>query len=264
MNRLLFEADAIAPDGGARVSGEAARHLRDVLHATPGQTVRIGLLDGPPGIGTVQAVTGDEIRMTCALEAVTPERPPVDLLLALPRPKVMRRLWPQLAAMGVDQIVLTNAAKVERMYFDTHVLRPDVVRPLLIDGVQQAGDTRLPQVHIVRRLKPWIEDALDRQFPDGVRLLADPAAGRRVAEALGGGRPSARRVVLAVGPEGGWTAFETELLAVRGFMPVSMGARTLRTDTACIALLALIHERLRDLTPAATVPPCARPPHRIR
>ena len=49
----------------------------------------------------------------------------------------------------------------------------------------------------------------------------------------------AERMLLAIGPEGGWNAFELEVLQAHGFQPAGMGPRTLRTDTACIALLAL-------------------------
>jgi RsmE family RNA methyltransferase len=52
-------------------------------------------------------------------------------------------------------------------------------------------------------------------------------------------------VLLAIGPEGGWNDFERGLLEGHGFTPVGLGSRTLRTDTACIALLALVHEALR-------------------
>src|SRR5688500_19330680 len=97
----------------------------------------------------------------CAFEAAPAPRPPVDLLLALPRPKVMRRLWAQLAALGVGRILLTNAARVERNYFDTHVLTSDCYRPLLVEGLQQARDTRLPVVSIHRQLKILVEDHLD-------------------------------------------------------------------------------------------------------
>jgi len=54
------------------------------------------------------------------------------------------------------------------------------------------------------------------------------------------------RVLLAVGPEGGWNEFEISLLRSHGFEPVSMGERTLRSDTACVALLALVHDALRS------------------
>ena len=161
----------------------------------------------------------------------------------MPRPKVLRRLWAQLAAIGVSRIALVNAESVERNYFDTHWLRPDVYRPLLIEGLQQARDTRLPMVSIHRRLRPFIEDELDALCPDTHRLVADPAASASIAAALGGS--DRRRVTVAIGPEGGWNPFELNLLAARGFVAVGLGPRTLRTDTACVAILAVVHETLR-------------------
>jgi RsmE family RNA methyltransferase len=52
------------------------------------------------------------------------------------------------------------------------------------------------------------------------------------------------RVLLAIGPEGGWNGFEINLLEAHGFHAVGMGPRSLRSDTACIALLALVHDSL--------------------
>jgi RsmE family RNA methyltransferase len=157
----------------------------------------------------------------------------------------MRRLWAQIAAMGVGQIILTNAERVERNYFDTHVLTPECYRPLLVEGLQQARDTHLPRVSIHRQFKVLVEDELDRLFPAGLRLAADPAATLPATSAAR--ERVGERVLLAVGPEGGWNAFEVSLLNARGFTPVSMGPRTLRTDTACIALLALVYSRRADL-----------------
>ena len=54
-------------------------------------------------------------------------------------------------------------------------------------------------------------------------------------------------MLLAIGPEGGWNDFELNLLEAHGFTRVGMGARTLRTDTACIALLALVHDALDSI-----------------
>ena len=127
-----------------------------------GQTIRIGIVDGPLGTGTVTGIAGGAVDLQCVFDDTVPPRPRVDLLLALPRPKVMRRLWAQLAAIGVGRIILTNAGRVERHYFDTHVLTQDTYRPLLIEGLQQARDTRLPEVSIHRQFRILIEDDLDR------------------------------------------------------------------------------------------------------
>jgi len=167
----------------------------------------------------------------------------VDLLLALPRPKVMRRLWAQLAALGVGRIILTNAERVERNYFDTHVLAPACYRPLLVEGLQQARDTRLPAVTIHRQFMKLVEDDLARLSDAPVRLVAHPDAPTTIGEGLRGRRG---RVLLAAGPEGGWNGFELQLLMGCGFHPVTLGARTLRSDTATIALLAVVNEALRN------------------
>jgi RsmE family RNA methyltransferase len=157
----------------------------------------------------------------------------------VPRPKVMRRLWAQIAALGVGRIILTNAEKVERNYFDTHVLAAETYRPLLIEGLQQARDTRLPLVSIHRQFKVLVEDHLDDLFGVGLRIAADPSAARSVGDVISASQQE--RTLLAVGPEGGWNRFELELLAAHGFQSAAIGPRTLRTDTACIALLALAH-----------------------
>lgn len=260
MNLLLIEPAELARDGSVRLTGARAAHVATVLKTAAGGTIRIGIVDGPRGVGTVEAVGTEDVRVRCAFEGEAPSRPAVDLLLALPRPKVMRRLWAQVAALGVGRVVLTNAARVERHYFDTHVLAPGEVRASLIEGLQQARDTRVPLVSIHKQFRVLVEDELERLCPQTTRLVADPGsdvsiATRVGADALGASsralpndtRPDeARRVLLAIGPEGGWNAFELELLAAQGFAAVGLGPRTLRSDTACVALLALVHAALRE------------------
>src|SRR5688572_9356346 len=172
VNLLLLEPAEVRPDGTAVVSGEHAVHLQDVLRVQPGQEVRVGVIDGGLGTGTVLSLDRDTVTLRCTFAAI-PARPSVDLLLALPRPKVMRRLWAQVAALGVGRIILTNAERVERNYFDTHVLTEACYRPLLIEGLQQARDTRLPLVSIHRQFRILVEDQLDDLFPSGTRIVAD-------------------------------------------------------------------------------------------
>jgi RsmE family RNA methyltransferase len=247
VNLILVRGEELAPGNLVTVSGERARHIHSVLRAGPGATIRVGLLNGPFGQATVTRVQAERVVLSCSFEGRAPEAPRIDLLLALPRPKVLNRLWSQLAALGVGRIVLANAARVERCYFDSHVLSPEVFTPRLIEGLQQARDTRLPEVLVRRRFKPFVEDELDALFPAGLRLAADPGGEQRIGDSLRpqGGEASGR-VLLAVGPEGGWVPFELDLLRAHGFKVVGMGERTLRTDTACIGLLSILAERLQS------------------
>ena len=211
MNLILLQPTELDGEGTVRLTDARGAHIATVLNAVPGQHVRIGLVDGPFGTGTVTAVEPSQVSMRCEFEAATPSRPRLDLLLALPRPKVMRRLWSQLAALGVGQVILTNAARVERDYFGAHVVDPAVFTPLLIEGLQQARDTRLPVVSIHRRLKVLVEDDLDALFPAGVRAgrAAGPrrhagarARGRRSGPRVAGGGPRGRLDRVRAGPPG--------------------------------------------------------------
>ena len=241
MNLILLEERDRVDASSVTLADARATHLLKVLRVTTGQTVRVGWIDGPLGTGTVESVSDGQVTMRCEFEADIPPRPRVDVLLALPRPKVLRRLWAQFAALGVGQIILTNASRVERDYFDTHVLTEACYRPLLVEGLQQARDTRVPLVSIHRQFRILVEDHLDDLFPSGVRLVADPSGSTSIADALAG---RDGRVLLAIGPEGGWNEFELRLLETRGFTPVGLGPRTLRVDTACVALLSHVHSSL--------------------
>jgi RsmE family RNA methyltransferase len=249
VNLILLDERDRAGSSHVTISDARAAHLLNVLRVTPGREVRVGWVDGPLGVGTVTSAGDGQVTMQCVFDADTPPRPQVDLLLALPRPKVMRRLWAQLAALGVGQIILTNAERVERDYFDTHVLDETSYRPLLVEGLQQARDTRLPAVSIHRQFKVLVEDHLDTLFGEGLRLAAHPAATQSAGSAIR--EHPDQRVLIAIGPEGGWNAFEIALLEAHRFRQVSLGARTLRVDTACTALLAVVHaaidERQRQL-----------------
>mgnify|MGYP006275054377 CR=1 FL=1 len=257
MNLLLLDTDACDADGCATLPAAQAHHVRTVLRATVGDRVRVGLVDGPLGIGIVSRLTADDVVVRCAFDASPPPVPSLDLLLALPRPKVLRRLLPQLTALGVRRLMLCNAARVERHYFDTHVLDAEELDVCLREGLQQARDTRRPLVTVHRQFRVLVEDHLEALVGDvEARLVAHPGAAPRISEALASTRTAAaagvpssslhsRRVALAVGPEGGWTDFERALLVAHGFTEVSLGTRVLRSDTACLALVALAHDALR-------------------
>ncbi len=244
MNLILLEPEELQPDGTAVLTDARARHVREVLRAAPGEQIRAGVVDGALGVASVLE-SGRQLRLQFEATAERPPRPPVDLLLALPRPKVLNRLWSVLASLGVGRILISNAWKTERNYFDTHVLEPAHIRKELLAGLQQARDTRLPIVSVHRQFKKLVEDELDGFGPYAARLVGHPGAG-----AFPRGRlarlPRDARVLVAVGPEGGWTPYELELLQSRGFEAVSWGPRILRTDTACVALLSLVGAARRE------------------
>lgn len=254
MNRILFEADEVR-DGRAMFDDARAEHVLNVLHGTVGQTLKTGVVNGRVGTSVIEAITPLEpnpetgaargritVRCTHAEEAVAPW---VDLLLAPPRPRALKRLLPQLAQMGVGRIVLVGAEKVEKAFWGAQLLKEAVSRPLLLDGLMQAGTTALPVLQVERNFRRYLEGGrFEADFAgQTLRVVAHPydAGAENGRNKL---RPSledpdvSARVVVALGPEGGWTDDEVALLAAHGFARLSLGPRILRTDTAAIAVLA--------------------------
>jgi len=230
VNRILFESSEIA-DGVATCSDARAEHILAVLHGEVGQTLKTGELDGRIGTGEIVSIEG---RTVAVKVSHTEEslRPWCDLVLAPPRPRVMKRLLPQLASLGVGTIVLVGAKKVEKDFWGATLLKEENYRPHLVDGLMQAGTSVVPRMETRRNFRRFVGDELDSLFPTANRVVGHP-----------GGAPNAPaqkpgRLLLAVGPEGGWTDDEVSLLESHGFSRYSLGSRILRTDTALVALLA--------------------------
>ncbi len=235
MNRILFEPDEIL-DGHATFSGVRAEHVLNVLHGEVGQTLKTGVLNGSIGTSVIERIEGGSVTVRCTHE--TPSLPPwIDLILAPPRPRVMKRLLPQLATLGVRRIFLVGAEKVEKAFWGAQLLKEEIYRPLLVDGLQQAGTTAVPIIHIAKSFRRFIDFKLDSAFGgQSPRIVAHPAATSAAAPEVAA--TSAAAPVLAVGPEGGWTDEEVARLEGKGFVRMSLGPRILRTDTALIALLS--------------------------
>ena len=241
MNRILFEKDEIV-DGIATFGGERAEHVMNVLHGEVGQILKTGEIGGFIGTGVITGITrppssvsSPEITVACSHDKRS-LRPWVDLILAPPRPRVMKRLLPQLATMGVGRIFLVGAKKVEKDFWGATLLKPENYRPLLVDGLMQAGTSILPTLETRRNFRKFVKEELNTLWPEAKRIVAHPYDGNRTIEQPE--RSNNRAILLAVGPEGGWTDEEVTLLEEHGFARYSLGSRILRTDTATIALLA--------------------------
>ena len=244
MNRILFEKAEIA-DGIATFGGERAEHVMNVLHGEVRQIIKTGEVDGP--IGTSEILETGEVIKAKVNHIEKSIEPWIDIILAPPRPRVMKRMLPQLATMGVGRIVLVGAQKVEKDFWGATLLKEENYRPLLIDGLMQGGTSILPKIECWKSFNRFLREGLS-SFTTTERIVAHPYV-EEVVVGSGSGRegienstvqPSTFNLkpVLAIGPEGGWTDDEVAKLIENGFRGYSLGSRILRTDTATIALLA--------------------------
>lgn len=236
MNLLLLDP-LEWPAGTARallrLTGRRADHIRTVLKAAPGDSVRIGVLDGLTGLARVEDLSAQEVVLDAVLDTPPPPPLPLTLLLALPRPKVLRRVLQAATSLGIKQIHLINSFRVEKSYWQTPFLQPDSIHQQLRLGLEQARDTLLPQVHIHTRFKPFVEDELPALAAGKRCLVAHPLPESQSCPAT-----LNEQTLLAVGPEGGFIPYEVEKLQQAGFTAVTLGPRILKVETAIPALVA--------------------------
>jgi RsmE family RNA methyltransferase len=207
-------------------------HIRNVHRAKAGDELTVGLADGRIGKGTILSLENDTVEMAIQLIQNPPPPLTITLVLALPRPKVLRRVLQTVTAMGVKKIFLTNAYRVEKSYWGSPFLEEESIRKQLILGLEQARDTIMPEVLLRPLFRPFVEDELPGIISGTKPLLAHPEADTECP------RDRSVALTLAVGPDGGFVQYEIDKLAETGFTPVTMGKRILRVETAAPALLS--------------------------
>lgn len=262
MNLLLFD-DAESHRTLFASDGRVA-HLRDVLRMSVGDRFDVGVVGGARGKATI--VSDDERGMKLAIEwGDVPAGPMrLRLLVGLPRPQTARKVLRECTSIGVAGIGFFASSKGESSYRASKLWTTDEWRRQLREGAEQAFTTHLPTVEHFDSLAaavvavcvdgdPCERIALDVYeatvgLGEVVRGWGDHGIGASLSSAGGSSdiRTTAQAeacgsgVVLAVGPERGWSPAERDVLRGAGFVMAHLGERVLRTETACVAAVSMI------------------------
>jgi RsmE family RNA methyltransferase len=237
MNLLLFTQSELR---GTRLcldrNDRRARHIVDILGLQPGDRLRVGMVNGDMGSARVLNIRQGSVEIETHLTEPPLETPAIELVLALPRPIMLKRILKQATVLGVRRFHLIRASRVQKSYFQTRLLDPAEIQKILVQALEQAVDTRLPEVSVHHRFMPFVQDVLPT-LQCSCRLLAHPDEPTALPDLFAGGR-DVGSAVLAVGPEGGWSDHEVRQFRQQGFDCFSMGARILHVDTAVVVFLA--------------------------
>ena len=225
MNLLLFKP---AQQQNQQIIINDARrvaHIQQHLKLQVGDRIKVGQENGLKGSAMVESMSDQQLTLNqVVLDQLPPAKLPLILVVALPRPKVLRRLIMDAVTLGVEQLVLIHSYRVEKSYWQSPFLNQ--IDAYIQLGLEQAGDTMLPQVQCFKRFRPFVEDVLPTLIQDRSAFVAHPYAEQAMPTALN------QPAVLVVGPEGGFIPFEVGLLQQNGCQAASLGNRILRTETA--------------------------------
>jgi 16S rRNA (uracil1498-N3)-methyltransferase len=232
MNLLLLRPENLRPDGLAEVRGRQLKHLQEILQVHPGEQILAGLINGRYGRADILEVGPEHALLRPVFDRSPPAALPLTLILALPRPKMLKRVLQTATTMGVKDLYLINTYKVEKSFWGSPWLQDDKIAENSVLGLEQAVDTLMPRVHLRKLFKPFVEDELPAIAANTQALVAHPVAAAPCPINVKG------PVTLAIGPEGGFISYEVEKLMACGFSPVTLGARILRVETAVPTILA--------------------------
>ncbi len=237
MHRLYLEAALRA--GVVGLDAQALRHVR-ALRLRAGDALLV--FDG--GGGQWQArllASGEQVEL---LRFDDVEREPasaVDIALGMPANERMDWLVEKAVELGARSIApLMTARAVLKLDGERAERRRAHWRGVVIAACEQCGRNRLPELHPVRSLRAWLQ-SLPPAGEAARCLLAPPSQpGALGLSSWVATLPAGQAVQVLSGPEGGLDAQEIEAALEQGFVPVSLGPRTLRAETAPLALLAAL------------------------
>jgi RsmE family RNA methyltransferase len=225
MNCLLLAPEEFDADSGtARVVGRRRKHADEILRSSPGDVLRVGLIDGRLGRAEIVRLDATCLELRVELDCDPPSKLPLTLVLALPRPPVFRRLLSTIASLGVARLLIVGTARTEKSFWQSHVIEPDAIRERLLLGLEQARDSVLPVVEVHRYFEDLLAAGLPPLLESSRGLVAHPAARTACPHAID------EPVTLFVGPEGGLVDYEIERLVEIGFEAFHVGERVLRVE----------------------------------
>jgi len=228
MNLILLSDSDFITSHRVRLIGRRLLHIQDILKAELGQNLIVGKINGLMGQGTVESKSNDAIELEVKLDSKPPEALALTLILALPRPPMLRRILFTAAMLGVKKIIILNFSRVEKSLWNSSSLRPEAMTEQLVLGLEQAKDTGMPEVILKKAFKPFVQDELPNLIKGKTALVAHPGSSNVI---LGLKGKKSQPVTIVIGPEGGIIDFEIELLKAAGCQTLDLGPRILRTES---------------------------------
>lgn len=243
---VYFIREADVHDGRVSVTGSLHRHLCASLRMQPGEElwlalpsqrrfrVRVARLDR-------QSLTADILDE----RAIPPQtHPQVDLALAVLKGEKMDWVVQKSTELGVRSITpLLSERTIARAQPTRYPKQVERWQRIVLEAAQQAERWDIPRVESPQRFETYHRRPADHQAR---LILCERSRARSLSSVVLPSEP-ASALVLLVGPEGGWSPNEVEAAVAQGHLPVSLGDRILRAETAVLAALSIVQSRLGNL-----------------
>lgn len=257
MNLILLHPHEIDANGTITLQDRRAKHICEVIKPAVGDTLITGIIDAAIGQARVLAISASTAysvtlditdisqqslnihHQTKPNDQTLPQALDITLIIALPRPKVARRLVRLCVECGIKTIYFINSYRVEKSFWQSPMLQDEKINEQIILGLEQCKDTLWPSVTMHNRFKPFVEDQLPEIIKDKQAVVAHPyqpeidiSVDQQAITQL-----QKNASVVVIGPEGGFIPYEIELLQKAGLKTMGLGKRIYRVETVVPLLL---------------------------
>ncbi|MFP5310218.1 MAG: RsmE family RNA methyltransferase [Actinomycetes bacterium] len=235
----------VAPGTRVVLDDDTTHHLTRVLRVRPGATVE--LTDGRGVHAPAVVRTDGGVELAGELVRVPPPTPTVEVVQALPKGRKLDEVWRTCTELGADVLTPVTCARSPVDVEGKEARRLARWQAVVASAVSQSRRAWAPTVTLPRP----VEQVLVTSGPGGagaedvVAVLAHVGATTPLHEVLEGRGAPPARVVLAVGPESGWSDAEVADAEAAGWVAARLGAPVLRTEHAAPALVAVAAYALR-------------------
>ena len=235
MNIILFEK-------GCRhfeAKDERLLHIKKVLHMGVGDSFHGGEINGWEGECRIESMDESGLSFSFTPDHDSSSLYPLTMIVAQVRPICMKRILREAVSLGVGKLILPISDLGEKSYASASLYTDGEYKSILLDGAMQSGKTGVSDCVIVDSVEEAIKEA-----GQGEKLLLDNVIGASPLSSLD---LKNKKVILAIGPERGWSERERSVFLSSGFSPVLIGNRILRTETASVAAPSIALSRMELL-----------------
>ncbi|MCI0454959.1 MAG: 16S rRNA (uracil(1498)-N(3))-methyltransferase [Candidatus Dadabacteria bacterium] len=240
MPRLPIRQNQIK-NSKAIVSGQDYRHIVKVLRLKPGNEITLFDERGIEHVGKILELGSKEIKIAIAESKMVSKESllNITLLQGMPKGDKMDYIIEKATELGVKKIVpvVTERSQIR----DTK--RIDRWRRIALESSKQSGRTLAPLIFDATSF----QNAIDSNDPYNLQIVFYEKSSDQIRDVIDMANKHFSNVRLFVGPEGGFTEREISTAKEKGFIPVGLGPRILRTDTAGIVAIAVIQFLYGDI-----------------
>ena len=237
----LYTPDILNKGQKIELQDDNAHYVRTVLRLTKGQSITLFNGLGGEFLCTLSEVSRKRVVVSIGDVTDRTVESPLHITIGLGISRGDRMDWAVQKAveLGVNNLTpLITERCVVKFKAEKKQQRLQHWKNIIQHATEQSGRTILPELNAILPIDSWV------QKQKGLKIFLDPYAKQSLAEL----KPDELKVTLLSGPEGGFSDQEREMAVAAGFIPVRLGGRVLRTETAALATLSAVQMLWGDFT----------------